>query len=221
MQKASRPEVEKQGCAGHFLALTKQLPPKLYFYAEVEMFSKIFQRFMDKSPVPVMVQVLLEYVLCPDKLNSIFERTADKQYTRTLLFSTIFELMNLVIFKTFPSVNAAYQQSGEHGVSISSIYNKLNGISIGTSAALVRETAKNKAEIITTLKGTRASLLPGYRIKMLDGNCVEATEHRLKVLRDTKAGALPGKSLVVYDPMLEMAIDVFPCENGHAQERSL
>ncbi len=32
---------------------------------------------------------------------------------------------------------------------------------------------------------------------------------------------LPGKSLVVDDPALEMAIDVFPCEDGHAQERSL
>ncbi|MDQ7075762.1 MAG: hypothetical protein Q9O24_11565 [Gammaproteobacteria bacterium] len=56
---------------------------------------------------------------------------------------------------------------------------------------------------------------------MLDGNCIEATEHRLEVLRETKAGALHGKSLVVYDPMLEMAIDVFPCEDGHAQERAL
>jgi hypothetical protein len=37
----------------------------------------------------------------------------------------------------------------------------------------------------------------------------------------TKSGALPGKSLVVFDPQLELAIDVFPCEDGHAQERSL
>ncbi|MCF6299047.1 MAG: IS4 family transposase [Thiomicrorhabdus sp.] len=186
------------------------------------MFSKIFQRFMDKSPVPVMVQVLLERVLSPGKLNSLFERTAVEQYTRTLLFSTLFELMNLVIFKTFPSVNAAYKEEGEQvGVSITSLYNKLNGISIDTSAALVRETAREKREIIEALNGTREPLIPGYRVKMLDGNCIEATEHRLDVLRETKAGALPGKSLVVYDPMLEMAIDVFPCEDGHAQERSL
>ena len=26
---------------------------------------------------------------------------------------------------------------------------------------------------------------------------------------------------MVYDPALEMAIDVIPCEDGHAQERSL
>lgn len=186
------------------------------------MFSKIFQRFMDKSPVPVMVQVLLERVLCPDKLNSIFARTAIEQYTRTLLFSSIFELMNLVIFKTFPSVNAAYQEEGKQtGVSITSVYNKLNGISVDTSAALVRETASEMTKIIDTLDGASASLLPGYRIKMLDGNCIEATEHRLDVLKDTMAGALPGKSLVVYDPMLEIVINVFPCEDGHAQERSL
>ena len=54
-----------------------------------------------------------------------------------------------------------------------------------------------------------------------DGNCIEATEHRLDVLRETAAGALPGKSLVVFDPELGIAIDVFPCEDGHAQERSL
>ncbi len=186
------------------------------------MFSTLFQRFMNKCPVPVMVQVLLERVLCPEKLDSIFERTAVKQYTRTLLFSTVFELMNLVIFKTFPSVNAAYKEDGEGiGVSITSLYNKLNGISIDTSAVLVRETAKEKVYIINALNGARKSLLPGYRVKMLDGNCIEASEHRLDVLKDTKAGALPGKSLVVYDPMLEMAIDVFPCEDGHAQERSL
>ena len=32
---------------------------------------------------------------------------------------------------------------------------------------------------------------------------------------------MPGKSLVVLDPQLMLATDVFPCEDGHAQERSL
>ncbi len=32
---------------------------------------------------------------------------------------------------------------------------------------------------------------------------------------------MPGKSLVVLDPALGLAIDIFPCEDGHAQERSL
>ncbi len=186
------------------------------------MFSEMLQRFMEKSPVPVMVQVLLERVLSADKLNMIFERATAAQYTRTLLFSSVFELMQLVVFKTFPCVNAAYKEKGEQiGVSITSVYNKLNGLESNASAALVRETAAEKAQIIDALGGVRKSWLPGYRIKVLDGNCIEASEHRLEVLRDTKAGALPGKSLVVYDPALEMATDVFPCEDGHAQERSL
>jgi hypothetical protein len=186
------------------------------------MFSKILQRFMERSPVPVMMQIVLERVLSPTKLNTLFERTAVEQYTRELLFSTVFELMNLVVFKTFPSVNAAYQENQEQiGVSIASVYNKLNGLEARTSAALVRETASEKTQIIEAMGAVRESWLPGYRIKVLDGNCIEATEHRLEVLRETAAGALPGKSLVVYDPALEMAVDVFPCEDGHAQERAL
>ena len=41
------------------------------------------------------------------------------------------------------------------------------------------------------------------------------------MLLNTGAGALPWKSLVVLDPALGLAIDIFPCEDGHAQERSL
>lgn len=189
---------------------------------EVVMFSEIFQRFMEQRPVPVMVQALLERVLSPGKLDAWFARTSVDQYTRELLFSTIFKLMGSVVFKTQPSINAAYkEEKGSIGVSITSVYNKLNGLEHTTSAALVRDTAGEMAGIIEKTGGQCAPWLPGYRIKVLDGNCIEATEHRLEVLRETKAGALPGKSLVVYDPLLEMATDVFPCEDGHAQERSL
>ncbi len=71
------------------------------------------------------------------------------------------------------------------------------------------------------IKGTQPVLLPGFRIKFLDRHCIEATEHRLKVLRNTKAGPLLGKSLIVFEPELGIETGVFPCENGHAQERSL
>ena len=53
------------------------------------------------------------------------------------------------------------------------------------------------------------------------GMVTGATDHRLSVLLDTRAGALPGKSLVVLDPALGLATDIFPCEDGYAQERSL
>ena len=68
-------------------------------------------------------------------------------------------------------------------LSRSSVYNKLNGLRADTSAALVRETAREKAEIIEALGGRRSCWLPGYQVKVLDGNCIEASEHRLEVLR--------------------------------------
>jgi hypothetical protein len=69
--------------------------------------------------------------------------------------------------------------------------------------------------------GMVSEWLPGYRVKVMDGNHIASTDHRLEVLRDTAAGALPGFAVVVLDPRLQMAIDVFPEEDGHAQERSL
>lgn len=186
------------------------------------MFDKILQRFIERGPVAVMVKGVLERILSAEALDGLFERVSDKQYTRTILFSTVFKLMNRVVSKTYPSVNAAYQDNEtEVGTSITAVYDKINGLEITTSAALVRETAKEMAKLVYDLKGERKSWLKGYQLRVLDGNCIEATHHRLEVLRRTRAGALPGKSLVVYDPALEMAIDVIPCEDGHAQERAL
>jgi hypothetical protein len=63
--------------------------------------------------------------------------------------------------------------------------------------------------------------LAGYRIKIVDGNCLEASEHRIEELREATGRALPGKSLVVYEPAQGLVTEVFPCANGHAPERSL
>ena len=64
-------------------------------------------------------------------------------------------------------------------------------------------------------------LMPGYAVRILDGNALAATDHRLKVLRSVGAAPLPGKSLVVLDPDSRLAVNLFPCEDGHAQERRL
>lgn len=127
-----------------------------------------------------------------------------------------------MVFRIKPSVRAAYQDHAETaGALLISVYNKLNGVEPSTSAALVHYSATAFQPLIIAMNGTRAPWLPGYRVKMLDGNCIEASERRLKVLRDVQAGALPGTSLVVFEPTLGLVSAVFPCEDGHAQERSL
>jgi len=188
---------------------------------ENTQFSKILEKFISKSAVTVMVQGLLEQILNEEKLNAWFKLNQGRQYTGQLLFSTVVSIMLDVVCQVRTSVHVAYRNTENVNVSVTSLYNKLNGMSTETSAALVRYVSQESTAIIKALKSELPALLPGYRTKLLDGNCIEATDHRLKALRDTKSGALPGKSLVVFDPQLELAIDVFPCEDGHAQERSL
>ena len=73
------------------------------------MLSKVFARFVEKSPISVMVRGTLERVLGADQLDAWFARTAQKQYTRTLLFSTVYDLLSQVVFRIKPSVRAAYR----------------------------------------------------------------------------------------------------------------
>ena len=186
------------------------------------MLGKVFERFVEKAPVAVMVRGILERVLSADALDRLYEKVADRQYTRQLLFSSVFQLMNLVVCRVHPSIHAAYQEhKAQIPTSITAVYDKLNGIDPVTSRALVSATAEQMGAAVRAMNATRTPWLLGYRAKVLDGNCIEATEHRLKPLRGLASGALPGKSLVIYEPELEMATDVFPCEDGHAQERSL
>jgi Transposase DDE domain len=170
----------------------------------------------------VMVRGTLERVLGAEQLDAWFARTAQKQYTRTVLFSTVYDVLSQVVFRIKPSVRAAYRDHEDTvGASLISLYNKLNGVEPHTSAELVRYSATELTPLIEQLDGARAPWLPGYCVKILDGNCIEASDRRLKVLREVQAGALPGKSLVVYEPTAGLVSDVFPCEDGHAQERSL
>jgi len=131
-------------------------------------------------------------------------------------------MMNQVVFCVQPSVRAAYQaQQDDVGASLVSVYNKLNHLETSTAAELVRYSAREFTPLIAHMGGERAPWLEGYRIKIVDGNCLEASEHRIEELREAQGRALPGKSLVVYEPAQGLVTDVFPCENGHAQERSL
>jgi hypothetical protein len=119
-----------------------------------------------------------------------------------------------------PSVSGL-AQSEEINVSIKSIYDKLKGIEPHVIRELVRDTAAHMAKIIDHTGGRFAPWLPGYRVKILDGNHLRRTERRLKEMRTQNVAPLPGHSLVMLDPERMLVIDVFPCEDGHAQERSL
>jgi len=180
-----------------------------------------FEKFVESSPVSVMMRGIVENLFHPERLERLFEETAVTQYTRTLPFSTVAEVMGEVVFNVNPTVNAALKDRVETlPVSVSGFYQKLNRIEPNVSAVLVRDSAVQLAPVIRRL-GLRTPLLPGYNIRILDGNHFAATEHRLLETRCETAAPLPGQALAVLDPDLRLVVDVIPCEDGHAQERSL
>jgi IS4 transposase len=186
------------------------------------LLGEVFESFVKESPVCVMVRGTLEHALPARFVDELFEETAESQYTHELLFSQVVDLLGSVVGQVHRSVNAAYQRRrDEFSVSRRSVYGKINHVEPRVSRELVRRTAQRLTPVIDELKGDRPGLLPGYRVKILDGNHLPASEHRLKELRTLAAGPLPGHALVVLDPQRMQVCDVFPCEDGHAQERSL
>ena len=186
------------------------------------VFSELFQRFFGAAPACVMHRALVENIFAPHKLDALFGETARIQYQRELLFSTLVELTGQVVCRFSKNTRTAYLAQRERiTVSLTSIYNKLQLIELNTSQALVRYTAKEVSELIDRCKGLRRPLLKGYRTRILDGNHLGKTNHRLKVLRNTAAGALPGQALALLDPQRMVIDEVVLCEDGHAQERSL
>jgi hypothetical protein len=183
---------------------------------------EMFDRFAENAAISVMVRATMENALAPESLDELFEKVAERQYTRELLFSTLVALMAVVVCRVRKSVHAAFKAMREEiPVSLTALYDKLDGTEPGVSAALVRHSATRMREVIEASGGTLPPRFPGYRMKILDGNHLAATHRRVKAIRGSKAGPLPGFGLVVLDPALMLATEIIPCEDGHAQERSL
>jgi IS4 transposase len=186
------------------------------------LLGRLFQPFVEQRPICVMARCVLENLLDPQRLDALFERTAKVQYTRELVFSSVVDLMGQVVLGLQPSIHAAYQaQALAIGVSDQAVYDKLNHMELGISAELVRDSARQAADVIDALDAGLPACLPGYRTKILDGNHLSATEHRIEELRGTWAAPLPGKVLVVLDPQRMLVHDVFLCQDGQAQERTM
>jgi hypothetical protein len=183
---------------------------------------EVVERFEKKAPVCVMVRAAMENLLSPEWLNALFETTAEQQANKKLMFSTVVDIMGLVACQIHPSPHAAYQAKREEvAVTAKALYDKLQRMETNISRQLVRETAERMGKIIRSTGGAEAELVPRYRVKILDGNHLRRTQRRIKELSELNAAPLPGHCAVILDPQLKLVVDVIPCEDAHAQERSL
>src|ERR1700745_3295861 len=83
--------------------------------ATAMILSDVFERFSRDSPLSVLAQGIMETALSPQILDQLFEDVAQKQYTNKLLFSTIVDLMSVVVCRIRPSIHAAFQARGPAG----------------------------------------------------------------------------------------------------------
>ena len=107
---------------------------------------KCFEKFLERSPVSVMVRGTLERVFDPAKLERVFADHALLQYTRELTFAQCVGLMSDVVFRIAPTVGAWYKTHREDlTVTRQAVYDKLKRLELPIAAGLVRYAGREVA----------------------------------------------------------------------------
>jgi IS4 transposase len=181
----------------------------------------LFHVFAEERPVATMAQMAMRFLLDDASLGQVFQTHAQVQREEQIPFAALTQMMASVVLNQEPSVNAGIKKMFEKlAASHQAIYGKLQRVETSTSRGLVQYSFERVAAVQRQLGWLRPRDLAGYETRIIDGNHLAATDHRLKETRDSTAAPLPGKTLVVYSPRHNAIVDCFPIEDGHAQERS-
>ena len=174
------------------------------------MIEELIERFSEQAPAALMFRSLFARVFSDEKLDQVFSEHRQDQVDGELLFSSLLRLLAPVVSGSKPSVHAAYQES-DLEVSCQSVYNKLKGVEVEVSAALLRIPTEELGRIQEKSGICREDVIPGYRTYVIDGKKFNGTEHRLKETRRTKSAPLPGMAIALLDTRTEMFVDI-ECE---------
>lgn len=186
------------------------------------LLNSLFTKFVEQKPFSVMARAALERMLSATRLDTLFRTHAAVQYERVLLFSQLVEIMARVVTRVDRSVLKAIEALKDVlTVTDEAVYQKLRGVEPQVCQLLVRDSFREASQVIAKLKVEAAGWLPKFRTKVLDGNSLAATEHRIAALRTIWDAPLPGRTLVVWDQATRLVSDLFLSECGHAQERSM
>jgi IS4 transposase len=181
------------------------------------MLDEVLKRFEQHAPVTVMGRMALEHALDPTWVDAVFDEHRQRQYSRELLFSTVVKLVSLVSLGLRPSLHAAAKKMEDLPVSVAALYDKVRRTEPAILRALVRGSAERLGPVVGPMAG--AASLPGWQLRVIDGNHLPGSEKRLKPLRERRGAALPGHALVVYDPDRDLATDMVACEDAYDNER--
>lgn len=166
-----------------------------------------------------MAHLALDQALPACWIDEVFQAHRQRQYPRELLFSSVVELMLLVTLGLRPSLHAAARKMAQRlPVSLAALYAKVQRTEPAVLRALVQGSAQRLAPLVDGL--SKRQSLPGWQLRVFDGNHLPASEKRLGALRGFRGAALPGHTLVVYDPDNALVYDIVACEDAHESERT-
>ncbi len=186
------------------------------------MLPVILDPFAEGAAPAVMTRIALDWMIEGTSLEPILEEVGEGQYTREFLLGHFVQVMADVVCGFRKSPRAAFlKRQLDLVASLSAFYRKLGRMEPRVSAAIVRETAARARELISAADGLLPEPVPGYAARILDGNILTGTDHRITELRSTLAAALPGMSLAIYEPASGLVLDLILEENAHTQERAL
>jgi Transposase DDE domain len=169
-----------------------------------------------------MTRIALDWIIRGTPFDELFERTAEGQYTREFTLEHLVLVMLDVVCGHHPSTRSAFlDRQLDLIASLTAFYGKLNRMELAITEEVVRQTARRCRELIVAAGGLLPEPIPGYAARVLDGNVLAGTDHRLIPTRTTWSACLPGKSLAIYEPASGLVTDVVPEEDAHTQERAL
>lgn len=182
--------------------------------------TELWDRVRRRCPVALMTRATHEYLFTDAFLNDLFDDTAVANYSRQFLFSDLVGVLTGVVFSSHPSVRRAFLSAPVTGArgTLKCFYEKLQRLEPGTVRALVRGTAERVDEIGGSEPRPEPEPIRGYRLMIIDGNHLGATQSRL----DGQSGAaLPGQVLAVLEHASGLVRDILPWEDAHANEKEV
>ena len=182
----------------------------------------ILNPFVEKAPAAVMTRIALDWILDGTSLDRILQEVAEGQFEREFLLRHFVDVMLDVACGFRPTPRAAFvRRDLEQVASISAFYRKLGRMELAVTEEIVRRTAVRARQLIRAGGGPLPEPIPGYPARIIDGNVLSGTEHRIEPLRTTWSAGLPGMSLAIYEPATGTITDLILAEDAHAQERAL
>ena len=182
----------------------------------------ILDPFVEEAAPAVMARITVDWMIEGTSLEPILDTVSEGQYTREFLLAHFVHVMCDVACGFRNSPRAAFlKRHLDLVASVSAFYRKLGRMEPGVSAVIVRETAHRARELIAAAECLLPEPVPGYAARVLDGNILTGTDHRIAELRSTRSAALPGMSLAIYEPVSGLVLDLILEENAHTQERAL